>query len=187
MESQKLEGEITNSPHCSPGAIANSAIRKSTNARAAGFAALPAGKTAWSSMSPMSQSGRTRTNSPSASSRLAAPSVIETSPSPATAAASPTSLKVTMRRPLTSTVTILPSFLKDQDRPKREGATITERPAKSAGLFGVPVWERYKGDAKMARGKTAIFWRSRWSPATARTASLRPRLRSRSPDAGRSS
>lgn len=60
---------------------------KSTNARADGFAALRAGKTASSSTSPMSQSARTRTSRPSEISFLAAaPTVIEMSPSPATAA-----------------------------------------------------------------------------------------------------
>ena len=56
---------------------------KSTNARADGFAALRAGKTASSSTSRMSQSARTRTSRPSEISFLAAPTVIETSPSPA--------------------------------------------------------------------------------------------------------
>ena len=95
---------------------------KSTNARADGFAALRAGKTASSSTSPMSQSARTRTSRPSEISFLAAPTVIETSPSPA-AAANPTSLKVTTRRPLTVTEVAFPLLVNDHERPSPDGAT----------------------------------------------------------------
>jgi hypothetical protein len=98
---------------------------KSTNARADGFAALRAGKTACSSISPMSQSARTRRSRPSEIAFLAAPAVIETSPSPATAAANPTSLKVTTRRPLTVTEVAFPLLLlvNDHERPGPDGAT----------------------------------------------------------------
>ena len=96
---------------------------KSTNARADGFAALRAGKTACSSTSPMSQSARTRTSRPSEISFLAAPTVIETSPSPATAAANPTSLKVTTRRPSTVTEVAFPLLVNDHERPSPDGAT----------------------------------------------------------------
>ena len=95
---------------------------KSTNARADGFAAFRAGKTASSSTSPMSQSARTRTSRPSEISFLAAaPTVIETSPSPA--AANPTSLKVTTRRPLTVTEVAFPLLVNDHERPSPDGAT----------------------------------------------------------------
>jgi hypothetical protein len=93
---------------------------KWTNARADGFAALRAGKTA-SSTSPMSQSVRTRTSRPSEVSFLAEPTVIETSP--ATAAANPTSLKVTTRRPLTLTEVAFPLSVNDHERPSPGGAT----------------------------------------------------------------
>ena len=52
---------------------------------------------------------------------LAAPTVIETSP--ATAAANPTSLKVTARRPLTVTEVTFPLLLNDHERPSPDGAT----------------------------------------------------------------
>jgi hypothetical protein len=94
---------------------------KSTNARADGFAALRAGKTASSSTSPMSQSVRTRTSRPSEISFLAAPTVIETSP--ATAAANPTSPKVTTKRPLTVTEVAFPLSVNDHERPSPDGAT----------------------------------------------------------------
>ena len=97
--------------------------RKSTNARADGFAALRAGKMACSSTSPMSQSARTRTSGPSEISFLAAPTVIETSPSPATAAANPTSLKVTTRRPSTVTEVAFLLLVNDHERPSPDGAT----------------------------------------------------------------
>jgi hypothetical protein len=97
---------------------------KSTNARADGFAALRAGKTASSSTSPMSQSARTRTGRPSEISFLAAaPTVIEMSPSPATAAANPTSLKATTRRPLTVTEVAFPLLVNAHERPSPDGAT----------------------------------------------------------------
>ena len=96
---------------------------KSTNARADGFAALRAGKTACGSTSSMSQSARTRTSRPSEISFLAAPTVIETSPSPATAAANPTSLKVTTRRPSTVTEVAFPLLVNDHERPSPDGAT----------------------------------------------------------------
>src|SRR5205814_7163638 len=95
---------------------------KSTNARADGFAALRDGKTACSSTSPIFQSARTRTSRPSEISFLPAPTVIETSPSPATAARDPTSLKVTTRRPLTVTEVAFP-LLNDHERPNLDGAT----------------------------------------------------------------
>lgn len=96
---------------------------KSTNARSDGFAALRAGKTACSSTSPMSQSARTRTSRPSEIPFLAAPTVIETSPSPATAAANPTSLKVTTRRPLTVTEVAFPLLVNDHECASSDGAT----------------------------------------------------------------
>ena len=96
---------------------------KSTNARADGFAALRDGKTACSSTSPISQSARTRTSRPSEMSFLAAPTVIETSPSPATAAANPTSLKVTTTRPLTVTEVAFPLLVNNHERPNPDGAT----------------------------------------------------------------
>ena len=96
---------------------------KSTNARADSFAALRAGKMACSSTSPMSQSARTRTSRPSEISFLAAPTVIETSPSPVTAAANPTSLKVTTRRPSTVTQVAFPLLVNDHERPSQDGAT----------------------------------------------------------------
>jgi hypothetical protein len=64
-----------------------------------------------------------RTNRPSEISFLAAPTVIEASPSPATAAANPTSLKVTTRRPLTVTEVTFPLLVKDDERPSPDGAT----------------------------------------------------------------
>ena len=92
---------------------------KSTNARADGFAAFRDGKTACSSTSPMSQSARTRTSRPCEISFLAAPTSVETSPSPA-AAADPTSLKVTTRRPFTVTeVAFL--LVNDHERPSLDG------------------------------------------------------------------
>ena len=94
---------------------------KSTNARADGFAALRAGKTASSSTTPMSKSARTRTSRPSEISFLAAPTVIETSP--ATAAANPTSLNVTTRRPLTVTEVAFPLLVNDHERPSPDAAT----------------------------------------------------------------
>ncbi|WP_426537314.1 hypothetical protein [Bradyrhizobium sp. McL0615] len=54
---------------------------------------------------------------------LAAPTVIETSPSPATVAANPTSLKVTSRRPLTVTAVAFPLLVNDHERPSPDGAT----------------------------------------------------------------
>ena len=88
-----------------------------------GFAALRARKTACSSTSPMSQSARTCTSRPSEISFLAAPTVIETSPSPATAAANPTSLNVTTKRPLTVTEVVFPLLVNDHERPSPDGAT----------------------------------------------------------------
>jgi len=64
-----------------------------------------------------------RTSRPSEISFLAAPTVIETSPSPATAAAHPTSLKVTNRRPLTVTEVTFPLLANDHERPSPDGAT----------------------------------------------------------------
>ena len=64
-----------------------------------------------------------RTSGPSEISFLAAPTVIETSPSPATAAANPTSLKVTTRRPLTVTEVTFPLLVNDHERPSPDGAT----------------------------------------------------------------
>ena len=91
---------------------------KSTNARADGFAARD-GKTACSSTSPMSQSARTRTSRPCEISFLAAPTSVETSPSPA-AAADPTSLKVTTRRSFTVTeVAFL--LVNNHERPSLDG------------------------------------------------------------------
>jgi hypothetical protein len=63
-----------------------------------------------------------RTSRPSEISFLAAPPVIETSPSPATAAANPTSLKVTTRRPLTVTEVTFPLLVNDHERPSPDGA-----------------------------------------------------------------
>ena len=54
---------------------------------------------------------------------LAAPTVIETSPGPATAAANPTSLKVTTRRPLTVTEVAFSILVNDHERPSPDGAT----------------------------------------------------------------
>jgi hypothetical protein len=51
----------------------------------------------------------------------AAPTVIETSPSPA--AANPTSLKVTTRRPLTVTEVAFPLLVIDHECPSPDGAT----------------------------------------------------------------
>src|SRR5262249_14239697 len=96
---------------------------KSTNARKDGSAALRVGQTACSSPSPMCQSARTRTSRPSEISFLAAPTVIETGPSPATAAANPTSLKVTTSRPLTVTEVAFPLLVNDHERPSPDGAT----------------------------------------------------------------
>ena len=64
-----------------------------------------------------------RTSGPSEISFLAAPTVIETSPSPATAAANPTSLKVATRRPLTVTEVTFPLLANDRERPSPDGAT----------------------------------------------------------------
>ena len=61
-----------------------------------------------------------RTSRPSEISFLAAPPVIETSPSPATA--NPTSLKVTTRRPLTVTEVTFPLLVNDHERPSPDGA-----------------------------------------------------------------
>lgn len=95
---------------------------KSTNADVDGFAALRAGKTACSSTSAKSQLARTRTSRPSVISFLAAPTIIERSPSPATAAVKPTSLKVTTRRPLTVTEVALSISVNDHERPSPNGA-----------------------------------------------------------------
>lgn len=95
---------------------------KSTNASADGFAALRARKTACSSTSPMSQSARTRMIQPSEISFLAAArTIIEWSPSPATAAAKPTSLKT--RRPLTVAEVAFPLLVNNHKGPRPEGAT----------------------------------------------------------------
>jgi len=64
-----------------------------------------------------------RTSGPSEISFLAAPTVIETSPSPATVAANPTSLKVATRRPLTVTEVTFPLLANDRERPSPDGAT----------------------------------------------------------------
>ena len=64
-----------------------------------------------------------RTRRPCEISVLAAPTVIETSPSPATAAANPTSLKVTTRPPLTVTEVSFPLLVNDHERPSPHGAT----------------------------------------------------------------
>ena len=52
---------------------------------------------------------------------LLPPTVIETSP--ATAAANPTSLKVTTRRPSTVTEVAFPLLVNDHERPSPDGAT----------------------------------------------------------------
>src|SRR5262245_4894562 len=62
-----------------------------------------------------------RTSRPSWISFLAAPTVIDTSP--ATAAANPTSLKVTTRRPLTVTEVTFPLLVNDHERPSPDGVT----------------------------------------------------------------
>ena len=64
-----------------------------------------------------------RTSGPSEISFLAAPTVIETSPSPATVAANPTSLKVATRRPFTVTEVTFPLLANDRERPSPDGAT----------------------------------------------------------------
>ena len=88
-----------------------------------GFAALRAEKTARSSTSTMCPlSGEARTSRPSEISFLAVPTVIETSPSPETAAANPTSLKVTTMQPLTVTEVTLPFLVDDHERPSPDGA-----------------------------------------------------------------
>jgi hypothetical protein len=83
-------------------------------------AALRAARTARSSTSPMSQSARTRTSRPFEIPFLAAPTVIETSPSQRTAASNPTSLEVTIRRP--STVAS-PYLVNDHERPRPDRAS----------------------------------------------------------------
>jgi len=95
-------------------------VSKATNARADGFAALRAEKTAGSSTSPLSQSARTRTSRSCEIPFLAAPAVIETSSSPA---ANPTSFKVTTRRPLTVTVAAFPLLVNGHERPSPDGVT----------------------------------------------------------------
>jgi hypothetical protein len=94
---------------------------KPTNARADGFAALRAEKTAGSSTSPLSQSARTRTSRSCEIPFLAVPAVIETSSSPA--AANPTSFKVTSRRPLTVTEVAFPLLVNGHERPSPDGVT----------------------------------------------------------------
>ena len=63
-----------------------------------------------------------RTSGPSEISFLAAPTVIETSPSPETAAANTTSLKVTTMQPLTVTEVTFPFLVDDHERPSPDGA-----------------------------------------------------------------
>ena len=64
-----------------------------------------------------------RTSRPFEISSPAAPTVIETSPSPAAAAANPTSLNVTTRRPLTITEVTFPLLVNDDERPSPDKAT----------------------------------------------------------------
>ena len=120
----------------------NSATRNAANDLADGLAAFPPGKTACISTEPMSQSDKTWTSEPSSNSLRQPMLAIETRPRPATAAAVATSFTVAVSRPSTRTDVALPSRLKIHGEPSRDGPTITECTARSAGVLGTPAFLR---------------------------------------------